>query len=108
MEAGLSQRELAYAVGISVPTLVRLEANRRADKARLIWYVNCAIALGVTLMDVLEPELLEGPTRLREEWTVLNTRTVPPADWRQQVQGGTWYTPARTAAARRLQGRQDG
>lgn len=106
IEAGVSQRELAYVVGISVPTLVRLEA-KRVENPPITWYVNCAIALGMPLVEVLEEELLEGPPQLREQWTVLNTRTPPPEDWLQQLQDGSWYTPARTPEARRLQGRPD-
>ena len=102
----MSQRELAYVVGISVPTLVRLEAKRVKDPP-LSWYVNCAIALGVRLVDVLEEDLMDDATDLRRQWTEINTRQLPPENWRDRVGEGTWYTPALTPAARRLQRRPD-
>jgi DNA-binding XRE family transcriptional regulator len=106
IESGVSQRELAYVVGISVPTLVRLEA-KRVKNPPISWYVNCAIALGVTLDDVLEEGLLDDHPQLRRQWTELNTRQLPPEDWCKRVHDGSWHTPARTPAARRLQGRPD-
>lgn len=50
---GVAQHELAHMVGISTKSLVRLEKHRLANPP-LAWYVNCAIALGVELEDVLD------------------------------------------------------
>ncbi len=58
MSRGVTQEELARAVGISVPTYRRLERGQTANP-KLRHLVNCAIALGVKLADVLEDEWLE-------------------------------------------------
>lgn len=58
MSRGVTQEELAQAVGISVPTYRRLERGE-ADNPKLRQLVNCAIALGVELAEVLEDEWLE-------------------------------------------------
>jgi hypothetical protein len=44
---------LAKAVGLSTSTIKRLE-RRAVESPPLWWYVNCAIALGVELEDVLD------------------------------------------------------
>jgi transcriptional regulator with XRE-family HTH domain len=54
----VTQDELARAVGISVPTYRRIERGE-TDNPKLRHIVNCAIALGVDLDDVIEPEWLE-------------------------------------------------
>jgi transcriptional regulator with XRE-family HTH domain len=58
LSRGVTQEELAEAVGISVPTLRRLEQGE-VDNPKLRYLVNCAIALGVELDEVLEDEWLE-------------------------------------------------
>jgi transcriptional regulator with XRE-family HTH domain len=58
MSRGVTQGELASAVGISVPTYRRLERGQTANP-KLRHLVNCAIALGVELADVVEDSWLE-------------------------------------------------
>lgn len=58
MSRGVTQEELARAVGISVPTYRRLERGETGNP-KLRHLVNCALALGVELDDVLEDEWLE-------------------------------------------------
>lgn len=58
LSRGVTQEELARAVGISVPTYRGLERGRvRNPKLRHL--TNCAIALGVELDDLLEDEWFE-------------------------------------------------
>ena len=57
VQNGVYQHELARAVGISLSSLRRLERGEVVN-APLWWYVNCAIALNVDLIEVLDPELL--------------------------------------------------
>jgi transcriptional regulator with XRE-family HTH domain len=54
----VTQEELAEAIGVSAPTIRRLERGD-AENPKLRHLVNCAIALGVTLDDVLEDDWLE-------------------------------------------------
>lgn len=71
LERGLTQAQLADAVGISVPTLQRYENARVADPSLKV-LVNCSIALRVGLEDVCEPAWLE--------WnTLVASRPNPPA-----------------------------
>ncbi len=58
MSRGVTQEELAQAVGISVPTYRRLERGETKNP-KLRHLVNCAIALGVELHDVIEDEWLQ-------------------------------------------------
>jgi transcriptional regulator with XRE-family HTH domain len=58
MSRGVTQEELARAVGVSVPTYRRLERGQVANP-KLRHLVNCAIALGVELGDVVEDSWLE-------------------------------------------------
>jgi transcriptional regulator with XRE-family HTH domain len=55
---GFSQEEMAERTGISLRTYQRLESGR-VENPPLRYLVNCAIALGVELDDILEPEWLE-------------------------------------------------
>jgi transcriptional regulator with XRE-family HTH domain len=50
---GMSQRHLAEMTGLSLSTLARLE-KYRVRLPPLQWYVNCAIALGVELDEVVD------------------------------------------------------
>lgn len=54
----MTQEELADAIGVSAPTIRRLERGE-VENPKLRHLVNCAIALGVDLDDVLEDEWLE-------------------------------------------------
>ncbi|MGD0456102.1 MAG: helix-turn-helix transcriptional regulator [Solirubrobacteraceae bacterium] len=54
---GVTQEELAQAVGVSAQTIRRLERGD-VDNPKLRTLVNCAIALGVDLSDVLEDDWL--------------------------------------------------
>ncbi len=54
----MTQEELASVVGVSAPTLRGLERGEVANP-KLRTLVNCAIALGVELEDVLEDDWLE-------------------------------------------------
>lgn len=78
MSRGVTQDELAKAVGISVPTYRRLERGE-VENPKLRHLVNCSIALGVELDDVLEDEWLE--------WLPLRKIAVTPPDadafWRR-------------------------
>jgi DNA-binding XRE family transcriptional regulator len=56
VKAGVTQEELARVVGISRTSLIRLETGRSRNPL-LGWYVNCAIALGVKLDDVLDDDV---------------------------------------------------
>lgn len=71
---GVAQHELAGAIGISTKSLLRLEKHRIANPP-LAWYVNCAIALGVELEDVLDEWQLR--------WKRLTdfAREPPPPGW---------------------------
>jgi transcriptional regulator with XRE-family HTH domain len=58
LSRGVTQEELAEAIGVSTPTLRRLERNE-VENPKLRHLVNCAIALGVDLDAILEPEWLK-------------------------------------------------
>jgi transcriptional regulator with XRE-family HTH domain len=58
MSRGVTQEEMAQAVGISVPTYRRLERGE-TNNPKLRHLVNCAIALGVELDAVIEDEWFE-------------------------------------------------
>jgi transcriptional regulator with XRE-family HTH domain len=53
----VTQEELAVAVGVSAQTIRRLERGE-VDNPKLRTLVNCAIALGVELSDVIEDDWL--------------------------------------------------
>lgn len=75
LSRGVTQDELAEAVGVSAPTIRRLERNE-VENPKLRHLVNCAIALGVSLDEVLEDEWLSWlptaraakPPKPREFW----------------------------------------
>jgi transcriptional regulator with XRE-family HTH domain len=75
---GVTQEDLARAVGISVPTYRRLE---RGDvrNPKLGQLVNCAIALGVELDTLIEDEW--------REWLTFDARAAAPPEpqafWRR-------------------------
>lgn len=67
LSRGVTQDELASAVGVTVPTIRRLERGE-ALNPKLRTLVNCAIALGVRLEDILEDEWLSWlPARGAEQ-----------------------------------------
>jgi transcriptional regulator with XRE-family HTH domain len=78
MARGVTQDELAYAIGISVPTYRRLERGQTQNPG-LRYLVNAALALGVELDVILEDSW--------REWMVFaETRPAPPAPeqfWRR-------------------------
>jgi transcriptional regulator with XRE-family HTH domain len=74
---GVTQEELARVVGISRSSYIRLEKKRLKTTAPLGWYVNCAIALGYSLEDILDDDLYE--------WRAYDQRHPPLADWVEQV-----------------------
>lgn len=78
MSRGVTQEELAGAVGISVPTYRRLE---RGDvrNPKLGHLMNCALALGVELDALIEDEW--------REWMAFDARAPAPPEpeafWRR-------------------------
>ncbi|HTU86135.1 MAG TPA: helix-turn-helix transcriptional regulator [Solirubrobacteraceae bacterium] len=83
MARGLTQEELADAIGISLPTYRRLE-RRDMDNPGLRYLANAAIALGVELDLLIEDEW--------REWMVFDEQrpTPPHADefWRRPFAPG--------------------
>lgn len=61
MARGVTQDELAEAIGISVPTYRRLELNTLPNPG-LRYLINAALALGVELDEVLDDEWLAWKT----------------------------------------------
>ena len=83
MARGVTQDELAEAIGISVPTYRRLELNSLPNPG-LRYLINAALALGVELDEVLEDEWLE--------WKKFDhSKPAPPAPeefWRRPLGPG--------------------
>jgi transcriptional regulator with XRE-family HTH domain len=83
MTRGVTQDELADAVGISVPTYRRMERGRTKNPP-LRYLVNCALALGVELDELIEEEW--------REWMVFDqARAEPPSPdefWRRPYTAG--------------------
>lgn len=65
---GVTQAELARAIGIALPTYRRLERGRM-DSPPLRYLTNAALALGVTLDDLIEDEW--------REWFVFDHHRAP-------------------------------
>ena len=82
-ERGVSQEELAEAVGISLATYRRLERGQLKNPP-VRYLVNCAIALGVELEEILEPEWLE--------WMPTGVKTAKPPDPEQFWQPGRYLS----------------
>ncbi len=83
LSRGVTQDELAAAVGVSAQTIRRLERGE-VENPKLRTLVNCALALGVDLSDVLEDDWLA--------WLPTGGAVAPPARdefWRRP------YRPAR-------------
>jgi transcriptional regulator with XRE-family HTH domain len=83
MARGLTQEELAEAIGISLPTYRRLE-RKDMDNPGIRYLVNAALALGVELDLLIEDEW--------REWMVFDHKTPAPprADefWRRPFAPG--------------------
>jgi transcriptional regulator with XRE-family HTH domain len=78
MRRGVSQKQLAEAIGISEPTYARLERGKMTSPP-LGYLVNAALALDVPLDDLIED-------RWREWHELRADRPVPPAPdafWRR-------------------------
>jgi transcriptional regulator with XRE-family HTH domain len=58
LSRGVTQEELAEAIGVSAPTLRRLERGD-VENPKLRHLVNCALALGVDLDEILEPKWMK-------------------------------------------------
>jgi transcriptional regulator with XRE-family HTH domain len=75
---GVTQEELARAVGISVPTYRRLERGE-VRNPKLGQLMNCAIALGIELDALIEDEW--------REWLAFDARAPAPPEpedfWRR-------------------------
>jgi transcriptional regulator with XRE-family HTH domain len=73
----VTQAELARVTGYSLNTLIRLE-QQRVKYPRLGPFVNCAIALGVELHEVLSPWHLD--------WQSSDKAPEPPEEgwWRKE------------------------
>lgn len=87
MSRGVTQEELAEAVGISVPTYRLLERGQMPNP-KLAYLVNCAIALGVEMDAIIEEEWLgwqpltrqsSRPPRPEEFWRRPHGGLMPPS-----------------------------
>lgn len=76
VQAGITQIEIAEAIGIPIATYKRLEQGKHKNP-RLRWFVNAAIALGYDDHD----ELLEDWMR---EWHPFNGTKRPEPEWRER------------------------
>lgn len=86
INAGVSQEELAEAVGVSVRTIQRLETGQVTyPSLRLL--INCAIALRVNLQQICQPEWLE--------WTVFTDGVEHPPDPETFLRPGRLASPKR-------------
>jgi transcriptional regulator with XRE-family HTH domain len=68
---GITQEELARATGLSNSVYWRLE-NGRYNNPPLRYLMNCALALGCTLDDLVEDEW--------REWMAFDARAAKPPD----------------------------
>ncbi|HEU4973835.1 MAG TPA: helix-turn-helix transcriptional regulator [Baekduia sp.] len=90
MHRGLTQEELAVAIGISLPTYRRLE-RASTDNPPLRYLQNAALALGVELDDVIEDSWREWKT-----FSVDAARPPDPASlWRPVRHAGDGATGLR-------------
>jgi transcriptional regulator with XRE-family HTH domain len=69
---GVNQQEMADAVGVSLSTYRRLERGQIDDPGVRILH-NCAIALGVTLYDIIPAEWIH--------WTEFRKDAAKPPKW---------------------------
>lgn len=88
ISAGVSQQELADAVGVSVRTIQRLETGATPfPSLRLL--INCAIALRVNLQQVCQPEWLQ--------WTAFTEGNYGPPEAEDFLKPGRLIPPKRFA-----------
>ena len=75
---GVTQQEMAKAIGISYSSYWRLERGRYKNPP-VGYLVNCALALGCELEDILDDE--------QKRWQVFDTRAAAPPErtdfWRE-------------------------
>lgn len=73
LAAGLTQEEMAWAIGISPASYIRLERGE-VKNPPLGWLVNASFVLNIELDDLLEARLTD--------WCLLGGRHgPPPAEW---------------------------
>jgi DNA-binding XRE family transcriptional regulator len=72
---GLTQKEMAWAVGIPIALYVRLERGQHRNP-RLGWLVNAAIVLGCELDDVFDDWMTEW-----HSGDGYDQRKPPPREW---------------------------
>ncbi len=86
ISAGVTQQELAVAVGVSVRTIQRLESGQVAQPSlRLL--INCAIALRVNLGQICQGEWLD--------WTVFTEGVNGPPEREDFLRPGRLISPKR-------------
>jgi transcriptional regulator with XRE-family HTH domain len=84
---GVTQEEMADAVGISLSTYRRLERGRIDDPGVRVLH-NCAIALGVPLYEIIPSDW--------HEWTTFDPSASKPPKWE------TFFHPEREGASEDL------
>ena len=70
--SGLTQKEMAWAVGIPVASYIRLERGKLRNP-RLGWLVNASIVLGADFPDLLDDSMMS--------WYHLDRSGPPPKSW---------------------------
>lgn len=75
VSAGLTQKEMAWAVGIPVASYVRLERGKLRNP-RLGWLVNASIVLGADFPDLLDDSM--------RAWYHFDRSGPPPESWYQR------------------------
>jgi DNA-binding XRE family transcriptional regulator len=86
--AGLTQKEMAWAIGIPIAIYVRLERGKHPNP-RLGWLVNAAEVLSCGLEEVLDDEMLtwysyDRPERPPNEWHSRPEVHARSERWRQE------------------------
>lgn len=87
-KAGLTQSELADAVGVNLSTVGNWERLVTCPDAEQVW--NCAVALGCTPNDILdwngnEPETCNGTALSVEECEIVDCYRQSTDQWRQNI-----------------------
>jgi DNA-binding Xre family transcriptional regulator len=97
VDKGIGRPELAQATGISYNSLYRLESGL-VKNPPLWWYLNCAIALGVKIEDILD--------YAHSGWHgTLRAPTPPDPSWlKAKAQGKAQKKPAPPQAAKPSKG----
>jgi transcriptional regulator with XRE-family HTH domain len=73
--AGLTQKELAWAIGIPIANYIRLERGQHRNPP-LGWLVNAAIVLDCPLDELIDETM--------SEWYHFDRAEPPPPDWRER------------------------